>query len=124
MVNMGISHHGAFLADLVFDPRDTEALQGNISLPAFRGTVCERLRDLDSRTDRFGYGISQGQKISLSIPVYNRGDICHRQRDDDMVICEHYRHSSRRSGIHAKRSCKQPYGHRKRNQSRARRVDP
>ncbi len=75
---MGVSYPGAILADLVFNPRDTEAIQGDISLPAFCGTVCGRLCDLDCRTDRFGSGIPQGQKIPPSIPVYRCRDMYRR----------------------------------------------
>ena len=104
MVNVGVSHPGAFLANLVFNPRDTEAIKGDISLPAFGGTIRERLRDLDCRNDWLGSGIPQGQKVPLSIPVYRRGDICRRQRDDNMVVCEHYRPGARPSGVHANRA--------------------
>ena len=110
MVNVGVSHFGAFLADLVFNPRDTEALPGDISMPAFCGTIRERLRDLDCRNDWFGSGIPQGQKIPLSIPVYRRGDMYRYQRLGNMVVCEHYRPGPRRSGVHTKRAGEQPYG--------------
>ena len=61
---MGVSHSGAILADLVFNPRHTEALPGDISLPAFCGTVRGRLRDLDCGNDWFGSGISQGKEFA------------------------------------------------------------
>lgn len=124
LVDVGVSHPGAFLADLVFNPRDTETLQSHVSLPAFCGTVCEWLCYLACRTDRFGSGIPKGKELPSSIPICRRGDIYNRQRDDNMVFYKHYQPGSRRSGIYAERAAKQPYGCRKRNPSRARRVDP
>jgi hypothetical protein len=121
---VGVSHPWAFLADLVFNPCDTETLKGNISVPAFCGTVRERICDLDCRINWLGYGISQGKEIPPSIPIYSRRNIYHRQRDDNLVFYKHYRPGPCRGGIYAKRAAEQPFGRSERNTSRARRVDP
>jgi len=101
VVDMGVSHPGAILAGLVFNSRNTEAFQGDVSLPTFGSPVCKRLRDLDYRTNWLDYSISQGQKIFSSISIYSCRDIYRRRRVGNMVFCKHCRPDARRSGIYA-----------------------
>ena len=57
VAGMGISHRRAIVADLVSDPRHTEALASDVSLPACGGAACERFRGLDYGADWLGTGI-------------------------------------------------------------------
>ncbi|MBA7675613.1 hypothetical protein ES703_83849 [subsurface metagenome] len=57
LVDMGVSHCGVVVADLVPDPRCAKAFTGDVSLPAGGGAACRRFCGLAHGADRFNVGI-------------------------------------------------------------------